>query len=338
MVDVSLSYLLGLGLPVVTAQQGEVDDVKDVEAMVARQAEIIREMKAQRQEKTAIAVAVGELLRLKSLLPVGHSLRPEEVARRNEEAAQDAKTLVVAERLERLKSLEHRASKIQFPLCQRKIHHIFRHEGSGHSFHYVPEEVHPDCKDWVGSPIIVTEKWDGTTVQATSEGIFKRADNFKRGSQAKRGVSASDRYRLELLDLDAEENVHIRQAVAPHLAALAALEEGLCVYFEALGPGMGGGPGISARNAYALLVFDFSVDGRFMLWPDVERLARQYDLPLVHSWRLESFDPAMLYRQLTDYARYAVFPPTFSEEPFEGFVLRHLADADRIAKARKDTQ
>jgi hypothetical protein len=39
-------------------------------------------------------------------------------------------------------------------------------------------------------PVFLTEKWDGTTVQATRDGIFKRTELLQRGSAAKFDSSA----------------------------------------------------------------------------------------------------------------------------------------------------
>jgi hypothetical protein len=36
-----------------------------------------------------------------------------------------------------------------------------------------------------GMPVFLTEKWDGTTVQATRDSIFKRTELLQRGSAAK---------------------------------------------------------------------------------------------------------------------------------------------------------
>jgi len=234
-------------------------------------------------------------------------------------------------------ALKARAEQVPFPLCQRKIYHIFKHEGNGASFRYCDGEVHPDCKDWVGKPVIVTEKWDGTTVQATRHGIFKRQDNFRHGSKAKRGAPVPDRYRLDLLDIDMEDNVHIKRAVEPHLATFASLSDGLCVYFEAIGPAMGGGPTITNRTGYMILVFDFSMDGQFLPWTEIERLAVAHSLPLVSSWRLDAFEPLPVYQKLANTECYTSPPAGYASEPFEGFVIRDPDDANRIAKARKDT-
>lgn len=64
---------------------------------------------------------------------------------------------------------------------QRKIFHLFRHTGTGATFSYEPPPRFNSEQCGFGgsgpSPsIFVTEKWDGTTMQATSTHIFKRLD------------------------------------------------------------------------------------------------------------------------------------------------------------------
>merc|ERR1712070_796170 len=84
-----------------------------------------------------------------------------------------------------------------------------------------------------------TEKWDGTTMQATSRHIFKRLDLWGK----RKNADPSQRYDLRLVGwraedgrwrgldfIDADSRLH--QAITPYLHQLEKLDDGLCVYFE----------------------------------------------------------------------------------------------------------
>merc|ERR1712187_443661 len=67
---------------------------------------------------------------------------------------------------------------------QRKIFHLFQHSGNGDSFCYEPPPRLNLEQTGFGAgadpcpAVYLTEKWDGTTMQATSNGIYKRLDLF----------------------------------------------------------------------------------------------------------------------------------------------------------------
>ena len=148
-----------------------------------------------------------------------------------------------------------------------------------------------------GDAVVLTEKWDGTTVQATRDYVAKRFDNFRGGDRRKHGATERERYRLERIDLEAKEHRQIALALAPHRDALRQLPPGLCVYFEACGPK------INARfrhlpDSHAIRVFDFARDGHFVSWPETEALATRFALPLVHAEYVPALQLAALLQRL----------------------------------------
>ena len=109
-------------------------------------------------------------------------------------------------------------------------------EGSGDDFIYATA-LHGLSN---GQPCILTEKWNGTTAQATNRGVFRRRDRFAVGDRCKHGASGEDRYFLERLDLSkgcSAKNIDglVVYAVAPYIASFSKLEQGVCVYFEVVG-------------------------------------------------------------------------------------------------------
>jgi hypothetical protein len=99
--------------------------------------------------------------------------------------------------------------------------------------------------------VILTEKYDGTTVQATKYGVFKRKDKFQVGDLRKHDVvDESERYDVERIDLENGckhgINLYIKQAVLPYLEIFKQFDKEendngvdgggeLCCYFEAYG-------------------------------------------------------------------------------------------------------
>jgi hypothetical protein len=125
---------------------------------------------------------------------------------------------------------------------QRKIHHLLAHEGSGDNFEYHRCLAGGSASPFrPGAEIFLTEKWDGTTVQATCEGIFKRKELLQRGSSAKFDCKdEAERYDIERINLEDPAYKYISAACAPYIDMFAALPKGLCVYFEAVGSRIAG--------------------------------------------------------------------------------------------------
>ena len=212
---------------------------------------------------------------------------------------------------------------------QRKISHLLASSGSGTTFQY---HARLNAAFEAGEHVFLTEKWDGTTVQATCEFVAKRFDNFKAGDPRKHGASAGQRYRLERLDFANPANREIERAVAPHVEALRALPPGLCVYFEAIGPK------IQSRyrhlpRSHGIRVFDFARDGVFVDWRETVALAAAYGLPLVHYEEVPALELGALLRRLGQQP-----PPRYTgvDAELEGWVVRGAAatNAGGIAKVR----
>eukprot|EP00935_MAST-01C_sp_MAST-1C-sp1_P001051 g1051.t1 len=215
---------------------------------------------------------------------------------------------------------------------QRKIHSLMAHEGQGNSFRYhMKLSETPRFK--TGDRIYLTEKWDGTTMQATNCGCFKRFDNFKKGDRRKHKASEQERYRLEKIDFDEPENAHIAAACKPYLQTFSRLPDRLCLYFEACGPQIG------ARFRQAVLadtirVFDVSREGDddYLPFADTIRLCDELGLPIVH-YTEASLDLHEVCALLT------VSPaPRYHgvDAELEGFVVRDVDQQGRIAKIRVD--
>eukprot|EP00913_Durusdinium_trenchii_P023101 g21687.t1 len=109
----------------------------------------------------------------------------------------------------------------------------------------------------------------------------------------------------------------------PHLSKLASLDEGLCVYFEAVHTDINANfkhlPGFAD-----IRVFDFSRSGshgvgRFLPFDETIELAKRFDLPLELWADLEKASKR----------HYATAPAML-----EGFVVREAGAGGRIAKAR----
>ena len=72
----------------------------------------------------------------------------------------------------------------------------------------------------------LSEKWDGTTVQATNKGVYKRRDLLERGSAKKfKTLSEEERYDVGLVNWDEPVNVHIKLATERWMERFRALEE-----------------------------------------------------------------------------------------------------------------
>jgi len=163
---------------------------------------------------------------------------------------------------------------------QRKIAHLLESEGSGDDFGYFRRLATAVHGLRPGQRVVLTEKWDGTTVQATNKGIFKRKDRFGLGDPRKHAATEEERYDIERVDLEHPQNRHIATSVRVYLERFNAMEPDLCVYFEAVGSN------IQARFTHLpefadIRVFDFARSGRFLPWSETTSLAKKYDLPIV---------------------------------------------------------
>lgn len=326
-----------------------------VSEQVAVLAEEIRELKASLQRQGLAKDAVNQhkdvvekvaaLRALKSQLPSDDPARDEVIqakAREEREEAQRQRQALMEQQQAELKAVELKAPR---PLVQRKIFHLFAYAGSGDAFHYEPPpRFNTEQCGFGGGPqphpsVYVTEKWDGTTMQATSSHIYKRIDLWGK----RRGADPTQRYDLRLLawrgadtggewrGLDfIDADVRVLQALERYLPLLARLDEGLCAYFEVVHTDINATfkhlPGFADMR-----VFDFSRGDSFLPFEETVRLAGHFDLPLV-GWELhEVLDAKRLWAALREAANrsYAT-----AAAPLEGFVVREAGGGERVAKAR----
>jgi len=334
----------------------------DIPGKVASLAQQVRELKAllasQGVAKDAInrhaevLSKINALQSLKSQLAVDDPARDEVIhARLKEERLQrqQLEDAIAKAQREELKIAEGVAPK---PLIQRKIFHLFHHTGNGDSFHYEPPARLNSTSCGFGDgldphpAVYLTEKWDGTTMQATSSHIFKRLDLWGK----RKNADPSQRYDLRLVawrgedglwhGLDfADGDAQSRQALSPYLQQIAKLDDGLCVYFEVLHTDINTTfkhlPGFAS-----IRIFDFSqapspsstANGRFLPFEETIRLADRFSLPLVGWERHERLDVALIWQHLALAAQGRHYIDVAAQ--LEGFVVREAGMGERIAKAR----
>ena len=224
----------------------------------------------------------------------------------------------------------NRHEGVQDVRCQRKIENLMAHEGEGDNFRYfsrINEKV-DFCK---GDLVYLTEKMDGTTMQATNNGVYKRFER-QRARKAKNWhkLSEDQRYSLERVDLESRQNCYIIEAVSPYLDLFSRLPKGTCVYFEALGPHIGS----RFKNVElpeTIRVFDSAQNGEFSGFASTVELCQRIGLPIVaHSAPVELNLTNILTElaskpQYTDYA-----------SPLEGYVVRSIGRESSAAKIRVD--
>lgn len=179
----------------------------------------------------------------------------------------------------------------------------------------------------------LTEKWDGTTVQATNQGVFKRFDKIKKGDSRKHNASEAERYDIKELDLDDKSNKHIAKALKNYVEVFKTLPDGYCVYFEALGPNIGG-RFKHIPSFHEIRVFDFSLKGEYLPFEEAITLAEQYELPLT-SYKSTTLNISNILDLLDN--------PTCYDDvdaQLEGYVVREvgydLPNGGAIAKIRVD--
>eukprot|EP00928_Gymnodinium_smaydae_P016945 TRINITY_DN16436_c0_g2_i1.p1 TRINITY_DN16436_c0_g2~~TRINITY_DN16436_c0_g2_i1.p1 ORF type:complete len:426 (-),score=83.47 TRINITY_DN16436_c0_g2_i1:167-1444(-) len=254
-----------------------------------------------------------------------------------------------------------------WPRVQRKIFHLFRYAGNGDAFHYEPPPRLNDAQTSFGAgecphpPVYITEKWDGTTMQATSRGIFQRLDVW--GSR-KQGKDPAGRYSLRLIAWREDSStvwrgldfigadVRYEEALRAHLPAIAALPEDVCVYFELVHTnvnttfkGLPGFAGIRvfdmARHVGSRIDTGAASDDKaweFLPFEETIELAGRFNLPIVGWKRCERLVVQEVWADLQAAASQHY---TTAAAPLEGFVIREAAegsrplpDGGRIAKAR----
>ena len=208
---------------------------------------------------------------------------------------------------------------------QRKIHHLLESNGTGRDFRYL-EMMNPKHHFNWDDPIIVTDKIDGTTVQADNQIICQRRDNFKKGDPRKFTASEEERYHLEKLE-ESSQNKWIFEAVEPFREQFLRLSAGVAVYFECFGPKIG----TRYRNMenHSIRVFDVAFKGQFSPFTETIILCEMFDLPLVGYKLVQYHGIQDIIKWLQD-ARHADLK--LYEFELEGWVIRQR---EEIAKIRK---
>jgi hypothetical protein len=221
-----------------------------------------------------------------------------------------------------------KSSTATAPRTQRKIVHLLDSSGTGDTFRYY-NKLNRKAQFLEGDSVYLTEKWDGTTAQATNAGVYKRLDLLKKGDPRKATASESERYMLEKLDLEHNKNRWIREAVQEYTSVFQSLPDGVCVYFEAIGTSIGG-RFKHLDEFHDIRVFDFARDDKYLSFDDTVALATEYSLPLVHYDELTDLTVAGVIEQLSRTSR----SYTDIDAELEGFVVRDITDRGRVAKIR----
>lgn len=292
-----------------------------------------------------VLAKLDELQAAKSQLDAGDAATDEAFFSRQREGREKAKAELRAAASAEAAELKAQEQLAPRPVVQRKIFHLFQYSGSGDSFQYEPPpRLNSAQCGWApasSTPVYITEKWDGTTMQASSTHIFKRLDLW--GARRK-GADPSQRYDLRLVawrgaDTDwdwrglefQEADLRVFQALSGYLPALAGLAAGLCVYFEVVHERINSTfqhlPGFAD-----IRVFDFSRDAAFLPFEDTISLSERHGLPLV-GWHLcDHLDAQQVWDELVMASNGGEYGT--AQAPLEGFVIREAGKGDRIAKAR----
>eukprot|EP00929_Paragymnodinium_shiwhaense_P092783 TRINITY_DN5277_c0_g2_i1.p1 TRINITY_DN5277_c0_g2~~TRINITY_DN5277_c0_g2_i1.p1 ORF type:complete len:371 (-),score=128.23 TRINITY_DN5277_c0_g2_i1:274-1386(-) len=317
------------------------------EIRVLKQALSAQLPSAEVNKHEGVLAKVAELRTLKAQLGSGSALT-EEAFRAKQKAEKDsAKEKHDALAKSQAAELKRAQKEAPIPLVQRKIFHMFEHRGSGDKFCYAPPPRLNAAQTGFGAgevpnpAVYITEKWDGTTLQATNTHIFKRLDLW---GKRKNGADPSQRYELRLIAWrGAETNAewcgldfiaadpHIAEAVGPYLQLFEKLEDGLCVYFEAVHSKINAT--FRHLEGFAgIRVFDSSRGDKFLPFEETIELAETIGMPLVAWQQVAELTAAELWRQLCEASQqqYSGVPAAL-----EGFVVREAgAEGWRIGKAR----
>ena len=300
------------------------------------------------QDEALLKKKLEELAALKETLPLGHLKRPEERAKMLEKEKQGRKQKDSSRFLSE--------AELSMHLVQRKIHNIFA-TLQGSEDDCGEEETTPRFRldkmklnvaktglDFNLCTIIATEKWDGTTMQATREGLFKRRDMIARGDPRKFNAGERERYTLIEVNIHHSSHSHLRGAVAKYLDVFARLPPGVTVYFEAVGPRIQA----RYRDCFAngvtglIRVFDSSKDGVFLPFGETVKLAESLGLPMVHAFEF-SAPPAprsendlieLILKTKREAVSYSAAPELNSLVELEGYVFRCTKDSSKVAKLR----
>lgn len=229
---------------------------------------------------------------------------------------------------------------------QRKIPHLLASEGDGASFRYLRKLGVP--LDF-SRPMLVTEKVDGSTMQARDALPHKRYDRFSKGDPRKHGASEEERYELRACARSNPAEKWYLDAFEAHLDGFreaARLRPDVWIYFEALGAKIGARyPDLPPT----IRVFDIADATGFLPFEQTIELAVATQLPRVAFsalylscvFTLHSERAALdcLFESLTKTSSDLVHPTTKQPYVCEGWVIRQdetvakirVADLKRLA-------
>ena len=215
-------------------------------------------------------------------------------------------------------------------MIQRKIYNLLTSEGQGKTFRY-HLEMYPPFD--LSLPLTVTEKVDGSTMQAYRGKPWKRFDRFKKGSKRKRSVLPAERYELRLLEDTEPAHKWLLASFTTYRSEIEIFGKhnpGLWLYFEALGAK------IQARYRDlppTIRMFDMGNETEFLHFFQTKQAAETYDLPLVASHKTKF---SSLEEILTALEHAASNDPRLPDHELEGWVLRqNINGKEIVAKIRK---
>lgn len=214
-------------------------------------------------------------------------------------------------------------------LMQRKIHHLLASEGEDDTFRYLPRLRAPFD---LSQPLLVTEKVDGSTMQAFRGKPWKRFDRFKKGDQRKRLVPEEERYELRPCD-PADSNIKwclkSFEAYKEQFTLFGETYPEHWVYFEALGSK------IASRYKNlepTVRVFDIGTNSHFLPFEEALNMVAKAGLPTVATrWQYFSNLEILLIFLSQDVSRDTALP----DHQLEGWVLRQAVNGGEVvAKIR----
>jgi len=211
---------------------------------------------------------------------------------------------------------------------QRKIFHLLADNGiNGSPFRYLPEVSLRHKFDFT-KPFTITDKIDGTTVQADNQSSYQRRDKFKKGDPKKFSASEEERYFLQELDTSNPENKWILQAIQPFQNNMREMPHGLVAYFECFGSKIQ--DRYRTFAGHSIRIFDFAFNDKYLPFEETIQKCTSLNLPIVgHAVRRFS-DLSQLLMTFTMSEHIA---PELKSFVLEGWVIRQ---EDEIAKIRKD--
>eukprot|EP00977_Amphora_coffeiformis_P014669 scaffold4162_cov162-Amphora_coffeaeformis.AAC.2 len=217
---------------------------------------------------------------------------------------------------------------VQGITCQRKIHSLMDHQGQGDTFCYYPR-LNSAVPFSEGEEVYLTEKMDGTTMQATKDGVYKR---FERTQKSKKwhGLSEEERYRVERVDLTNRSHRYIARAINRYLPVFETIPDGVCIYFEAIDPSIGT-RFQELKGFDSIYVFDSARNGEFVSFGETVELCQTLGLPCVAHSRIKLSLP----RIIQTLSQTNLYYSAVSNALLEGYVVRSINTSD-AAKIRVD--